>query len=87
MQINKYMKGIDYIKILKRGSFYTDPFPHWIINDFFSAELAEKLNSCFPSSNQIHKLNSDGAEYTQNTAYSIESSDIDNEFLEFKKYI
>lgn len=79
------MQEIDFLKIFKRATFHKEPFPHWVINDFFDISFAQKLSNTFPKSKQLYTLTKNEDDYTQNTAYSLESDLIDNQFCEFKK--
>ena len=44
---------INFVSKLKKGEYFSEPFPHWVINNFFNEDELNLINNEFPSVDQI----------------------------------
>ena len=73
---------INFVSKLKKAKYYSSPFPHWVIKNFFSYEELGKIDKHFPTCQEIinavpiRKKNK--IIKTQNSSYPIDFDELEN---------
>ena len=73
---------VNFASKLSQSNYFSEPFPHWIINDFFSDSQLEIIRKQFPSSDEIIKAVPSRKQVTvikdQNSAYPINFNELNS---------
>ena len=79
---NENLLGINFVSKLKNAKYYSSPFPHWVIKNFFSVKELEKIDKHFPSCQEIIDAvpirKNNKLIKTQNSSYHIEFDELED---------